>query len=1580
MNRLVRLFCAFLLSGSSMAAAQDLGTGIYQFGSFDSRGFDSINIGNLNTHFEIPIVNKQGRGMNFPYSLVYDGLVWSSTTSSGTGSWQPDPTWGFRGQLLGGVTGYLTYDEISISCTAGDDGGNPNPIGGSGDPFMFPGIARSNYTYHDPLGNKHVFNYTWQECPMTQPAVVTGDGSTSDGSGLTFSGQAILPGHPFVSARIQTRSGTIINAPTVAGGQNGGSITDSNGNTITNNGDGTFTDTTGVTALTIGGAGNAGSPLTFTYPVTLQSDSATSATATVHYNTYTVETNFQCSGIVEYGANSIDLIDHITLPDAVGSTYSFTYEPTLGIPGHVTGRLASITLPTGGTIAYSYTDGCNGSGINPDGTVGSLKRTTTYGARNYVRSPITGPGNATSTTVQDESGNQTLYAFSSVNGFFYETHRAVHQGTTSGITLLDRYTCYNGASPDCTGAVVTPPFAQTIVVSSYNGNVSQDSVVNTYDGSEMLTGSTQGLWGQPAVIVRSLSYNSLEEVTGSLILDGSGNLVSRTTYGYDETASTATSGVPQHSVVTGTPGNQTSSSVFTGTSNITTTTAYYDTGVPISTATPNGTTQFTYDATQTFVTQTTLPTPSSGVALSTSATYDPQSGAPISVIGMNSGQTAQVLQYDRLLRPAVVNYPNGGQTTYHFTDPNTFWTDQPLNGTTTAHFVTRTDGYGRLDRTALYTGNDWYQVDYCFDATGRLQFQSARYEGSGFSGANANKQCSGSGTSYAYDALGRVTSTTTADGTAHVQYGGRAVETTDVNGVQKIIQHDLLGRITGICEISSNSSMPGSGAPANCNMDIAGTGFLTSYTYDLANHKTTITQGAQTRTFTTDAAGRPSSISEPERGTTNYSYAYNSTGLQVTRTRPQANQTNASVTTTTLTQYDSVGRILRVNYSDGTPQRNYQYDAPANWAILSPTNVKGMLSFASVNTTNGLAISVFSYNSMGKVNAMAECLPFWCGNSGLDKRLDFNYDLAGNLTSASDGGGTTTSYSYSPAGEVGQISSSMNDATHPGALVSNVVQGPNGPISYSLGNGLEVNRLYDSMGRLNGGWVCSNTVQPNCSGGSQTYGFTADHSNMRITAINDTALNQHIDYGYDEFNRLNSTNINNGQQMFSYVYDRYGNRTQQNAPQGGPAPSYSVNTANNQISSFSYDAAGNLTSDGFHTYIYDAEGNIIGLDGYLNGTYVYNALNQRVQVDLPTVSRQYLYNASGQRVSVWDSNTHAQAHGQYYWSTSPIAYYDSSLLHFQHQDWMGTERLQTSYNGGVEGTYASLPWGDAYGATGSDNDRYHFAQLDRDSETDTHHAQFRQYSPAQGRWMSPDPYDGSYDASNPQSLNRYSYALNNPLRFVDPRGLFCEYEDDAGDGLLESVDYNSSSGECASTGGDWYPDGYITVGGNVGDGNVSVSGGISGTGGTGGGGSQSSQQFQWTPPNNVKQQTQQCVSNFYNSNLGTAVKFGSPLSLLPGWNPTAGQTLKEWATAIIGKGGGVFGSGMTPGTNSLVTLSGETTIGSTVELWAGVGLGLIEKAAPVAMGAATLADIGAHGTCAMQADPAAANAALQSIP
>jgi RHS repeat-associated protein len=108
-----------------------------------------------------------------------------------------------------------------------------------------------------------------------------------------------------------------------------------------------------------------------------------------------------------------------------------------------------------------------------------------------------------------------------------------------------------------------------------------------------------------------------------------------------------------------------------------------------------------------------------------------------------------------------------------------------------------------------------------------------------------------------------------------------------------------------------------------------------------------------------------------------------------------------------------------------------------------------------------------------------------------------------------------------------------------------------------------------------------------------------------------------------------------------------------------------------------------------------------------------------------------------------------------------------------------------------------------------DTDANHYAFLDTDKETATDHADFRQYSNAQGRWMAPDPYDGSYDPSNPQSLNRYTYAMNSPLSLLDPSGFDCVYDEAGGTYTIK--------GDCTNAGG-VNDDGTYVDCGDAGDG------------------------------------------------------------------------------------------------------------------------------------------------------------------
>ena len=59
---------------------------------------------------------------------------------------------------------------------------------------------------------------------------------------------------------------------------------------------------------------------------------------------------------------------------------------------------------------------------------------------------------------------------------------------------------------------------------------------------------------------------------------------------------------------------------------------------------------------------------------------------------------------------------------------------------------------------------------------------------------------------------------------------------------------------------------------------------------------------------------------------------------------------------------------------------------------------------------------------------------------------------------------------------------------------------------------------------------------------------------------------------------------------------------------------------------------------------------------------------------------------------------------------------------------------------------------------------------ERDAESGNDYFGARYFGSSMGRFLSPDPLGG--ELINPQSLNRYAYALNNPLRFTDPTGMY----------------------------------------------------------------------------------------------------------------------------------------------------------------------------------------------------------------
>ena len=428
MLRTLRSFYLFfLLVFSARTLYGQVPTGTPPFGSFDG-GPDIVNLANLNAHIAVPVRHKTGRGTNFTYDLSYDTSVWYPVGSSGSQSWHPVYNWGWRAQTEV-ATGYASFSNAGITdcSTGGKKTGSETNY--------------NNWIYHDPFGVSHPVAGTTQvlsgTCSSYTPSFVN---TATDGSGITL--HAV--GNTF--AAVTTTSGKVFTIP-VLSGIGAASAVNRNGNELTVDSNGNFTDTLGTIALAV--TGTAPNPTTFTYTA----PSGAAAPFTLSYKTYTVKTNFGCSGVADYGPTSNSLVDKITLPDS--SFYQFNYEATPGFTGDVTGRLLSVTLPTGGTISYTYTGGSSGHITCADGSAAGLTRQTPDGTWTYVRTA--GTGAAYKTSVTDPQGNNTQIQFQGI----YETQRQVFQGTST--LLQTTNTCYNASASPCTATAIVLPISQVDV-------------------------------------------------------------------------------------------------------------------------------------------------------------------------------------------------------------------------------------------------------------------------------------------------------------------------------------------------------------------------------------------------------------------------------------------------------------------------------------------------------------------------------------------------------------------------------------------------------------------------------------------------------------------------------------------------------------------------------------------------------------------------------------------------------------------------------------------------------------------------------------------------------------------------------------------------------------------------------------------------------------------------------------------------------------------------------------------------------------------------------------------------------------
>ena len=306
------------------------------------------------------------------------------------------------------------------------------------------------------------------------------------------------------------------------------------------------------------------------------------------------------------------------------------------------------------------------------------------------------------------------------------------------------------------------------------------------------------------------------------------------------------------------------------------------------------------------------------------------------------------------------------------------------------------------------------------------------------------------------------------------------------------------------------------------------------------------------------------------------------------------------------------------------------------------------------------------------------------------------------------------------------------------------------------------------------------------------------------------------------------------QQQFkqSYNYDQYGNRTIKTSPAdtwgtGINNRSFEVQTATNRLYApgdlaltdtqrrIRYDAAGNQTKDtytGYGNATFDAENRITTIQDNLGGTstYTYDADGQRTRRKINNQETWQVYGLDGELLAEYAANgATASPQKEYGYRNGQLLITadgsPSGQIKWLVTDHLGTPRMIIDQTGTLANTkrHDYLPFGEElfaptggrkpeWGYTIGDGVRQQFTAKERDIETGVDYFGARYYASMQGRFTGADPYDINFErqevddpegADNlfnsyirqPQHWNHYSYTLNNPLRYVDPDGLF-EYE------------------------------------------------------------------------------------------------------------------------------------------------------------------------------------------------------------
>lgn len=661
-----------------------------------------------------------------------------------------------------------------------------------------------------------------------------------------------------------------------------------------------------------------------------------------------------------------------------------------------------------------------------------------------------------------------------------------------------------------------------------------------------------------------------------------------------------------------------------------------------------------------------------------------------------------------------------------------------------------------------------------------------------------------------YDANGNLTTQTdeASGATTTFVYGSPLKEISDPMGHKTYFDYDAVGNLVTIREGDRKTELTytldgliSSAKPPK--------GVATSFIYDASGNTTQITDPMGNITkYQYDSKGNVTQVTDAEGHNTTFNYKFGYNGLVVLTSIRDALGNNTSYTYDDggflLTIRDAKNQATSIDYmgraQGGTtvfitlPNGAYSvFEDDVAGNLVKSIDPKGQVIAYEYDAANRLIKKIlpddtvfYSYDSANNLTHIEDN----------DSSIDFVYHLSGNLKEAktrckgdpthcqpevtvfsgantdelSTGYGTSlnvggASYGYSAYHELVSVQSKEDKWTYsvPSTGISNGL-----PTVLSYPNGVGAYYSYN-----NNGWVTGISYKKPNGTPITSFGYSYDKVGNRtyMTTIEGTH-----NYTYDAIYRLKSATHPQGlNPTESYTYDSAGNRISSHL-----SSSYTYFAGNLLLSDdaldYRYDSNGNLlftrkkgTLETVAQYFYDTEDRLVRVENLVNAmtvTYGYDGLGRRIWKDVDGIVTKYVYN-NEDIILEYEGDTLVANYIHGPGIDEPLMMWRNGQKYFYVVDGLGSVTDLVDVNGNVVNHYAYDSFGRIVQKTEGVKNFYTYTGREYDEESGLYYYRARYYDAKVGRFIQKDPLIPRVE---PELINLYVYARNNPQHYIDPSG------------------------------------------------------------------------------------------------------------------------------------------------------------------------------------------------------------------